>query len=66
MQLEPLEDIQRYLQRTADDLERVSRNLAGHMRYLQHSSRVIDVREVDARIQGLNASVHTLRQVFKD
>ncbi|RRV05285.1 hypothetical protein EGJ27_19140 [Pseudomonas sp. v388] len=65
MQLEPLKDMQDYLKRTADDLERVSRNLAGHMRYLQHSSRIIDAQDVNARIQGLQASANDLRQVFK-
>ena len=66
MQIEPLKDIQEYLRRTADDLERVSLNLAGHMRYLQHTSRAKDAREVDEQIQGLQASAQGLRQVFKD
>lgn len=66
MQIEPLKDMQAYLKRTADDLERVSQQMAGHLRYLQHTSRASDAHDVNARIQGLQASAEDLRRVFRD
>ncbi|MEG5263436.1 hypothetical protein TRP66_03910 [Pseudomonas sp. JDS28PS106] len=66
MHIEPLKDMQDYLKRTADDLERVSRQMAGHLRYLQHSSRTSDAQEVNARIMGLQASADDLRRVCRD
>ncbi|KPW63238.1 hypothetical protein ALQ64_00241 [Pseudomonas cannabina] len=64
LQIERLEDIQAYVRRTADDLERVSRNMAGHMLYLELSARPHEAQEVSERIFGLQASVHSLRGVF--
>ncbi|MDF2642679.1 MAG: hypothetical protein K0R45_1952 [Pseudomonas sp.] len=64
MHIEPLKDLQDYLKRTADDLERVSRQMSGHLQYLQHSSRTCDAREMSARIEGLQASADDLRRVF--
>ncbi|MBC3954001.1 MULTISPECIES: hypothetical protein [Pseudomonas] len=64
MQIEQLKDIQAYVQRTADDLERVSRNMAGHLAYLQTHSRSTEARAVSEQIQGLTASVQDLRGVF--
>ncbi len=66
LQIERLEDIQAYVQRTADDLERVSINLAGHLVYLERSARPHEAREVSERIFGLQASVDSLRGVFSN
>ncbi|MBX8492814.1 hypothetical protein K5D56_00075 [Pseudomonas cichorii] len=65
MQIEPLKDIQEYLQRTANDLEQVSMNLAGHVMYLQHTFRPTEMQEVSAKIEGLQASVQDLRGVVR-
>ncbi|MFJ4142972.1 hypothetical protein [Pseudomonas sp. NPDC089734] len=65
MQIEQLKDIQEYLQQTADDLERVSMNLAGHVMYLQHTFHPTEVLEVSAKIEGLQASVQDLRGVVR-
>ncbi|RMQ99359.1 hypothetical protein [Pseudomonas syringae group genomosp. 7] len=64
MQVEQLEDIQAYVRRTADDLERVSVNMAGHLLYLERTSRPHEAQEVSERIIGLRASVDGLRGVF--
>lgn len=66
MHIEPLEDLEAYLKRTADDLERVSRQMAGHLRYLQYSARTSDAHEVNARILGLQASAEDLRRLCRD
>ncbi|KTC60053.1 MULTISPECIES: hypothetical protein [Pseudomonas] len=65
MQVEQLKDIQAYVRRTADDLERVSANLAGHLLYLERTSRPHEAQEVNERILGLRASVDGLRGVFR-
>lgn len=65
MQIEQLQDIQAYIRRTADDLELVSANLAGHLLYLERSSRVHEAQEVSERIIGLRASVDSLRGIFR-
>ncbi|WP_058975020.1 hypothetical protein [Pseudomonas syringae] len=64
MQIEQLKDIQAYVKRTADDLERVSANMAGHLLYLESTSRPDEAQEVSDRIMGLRASVDGLRGVF--
>ncbi|KPY87737.1 hypothetical protein RA263_05030 [Pseudomonas syringae pv. tagetis] len=64
MQVEQLEDIQAYVRRAADDLERVSANMAGHLLYLERTSRPHEAQEVSERIIGLRASVDGLRGVF--
>ncbi|POQ06677.1 hypothetical protein CXB40_19080 [Pseudomonas syringae pv. avii] len=64
VQIEQLEDIQAYVKRTADDLERVSANMAGHLLYLERTSRPHEAQEVIDRIMGLRASVVGLRGVF--
>ncbi|KAA8691178.1 Uncharacterized protein ALO80_00627 [Pseudomonas caricapapayae] len=64
MQVEQLKDIQAYVRRTADDLERVSANMAGHLLYLERTSRPHEAQEVSERIIGLRASVDGLRGVF--
>lgn len=64
MHIEQLKDIQAYVQRTADDLERVSRNMSGHLAYLQNNSRSNEAQAVSEQIQGLKASVIDLRGVF--
>ncbi|MEE4626081.1 hypothetical protein V2K50_10190 [Pseudomonas alliivorans] len=64
MHIEQLKDIQAYVQRTADDLERVSSNMSGHLAYLQHNSRANEAQAVSEQIQGLRASVMDLRGVF--
>lgn len=52
MQIEQLKDIQAYVKRTADDLERVSANMAGHLLYLERTSRPDEAQEVSDRIMG--------------
>ncbi|MBA1231728.1 hypothetical protein G7013_18955 [Pseudomonas viridiflava] len=64
MHIEHLKDIQAYVQRTADDLERVSRNMSGHLAYLQNNARSCEALAVSEQIQGLTASVVGLRGVF--
>ncbi|MNJ07552.1 hypothetical protein D3C77_16500 [compost metagenome] len=51
------------LHSTARELERVSRELGGHARYLQCSVHHTDAAEVLGQIQGLQASVEQLRDV---
>lgn len=63
LNLENLKNIQTDLQRTANDLETVSFNLSGHLLYLQHSVRTLDVAEVITQIDKLQASVDDLRDV---
>ncbi|PBQ19090.1 hypothetical protein CCL08_10390 [Pseudomonas congelans] len=65
VQIEQLQDIQAYIRRTADDLELVSANLAGHLLYLERSSRAHEAQEVSERIIGLRASVDSLRGIFR-
>ncbi|CZT29392.1 MULTISPECIES: hypothetical protein [Pseudomonas] len=65
MQIEQMQDIQAYVRRTADELERVSANLAGHLLYLERTSRAHEAQEVSERIIGLRASVDGLRGVFR-
>ncbi|CAM3184887.1 hypothetical protein BZK31_17450 [Pseudomonas floridensis] len=64
MHIEQLKDIQAYVQRTADDLERVSRNMSGHLAYLQSNARANEAQAVSEQIRGLRASVQDLRGVF--
>jgi len=64
VQIEQLKDIQAYVQRTADDLERVTRDMVGHLAYLERHSRANDAQDVSEQIQGLRASVQDLRGVF--
>ncbi|MCI8212542.1 hypothetical protein AUC61_23710 [Pseudomonas sp. S25] len=63
MNIEHLKNIQSDLQRTANDLENVSLNLSGHLLYLQHSVRPLDVADVITQIDKLQASVDDLRTV---
>ncbi|ELQ11460.1 MULTISPECIES: hypothetical protein [Pseudomonas] len=65
MQIEQMQDIQAYVRRTADELERVSANLAGHLLYLERTARAHEAQEVSERIIGLRASVDGLRGVFR-
>jgi hypothetical protein len=65
VQIEQMQDIQAYVRRTADELERVSANLAGHLLYLERTSRAHEAQEVSERIIGLRASVDGLRGVFR-
>ncbi|MCK9735480.1 hypothetical protein [Pseudomonas syringae] len=65
MQIEQMQDIQAYVRRTADELERVSANLTGHLLYLERTSRAHEAQEVSERIIGLRASVDGLRGVFR-
>ncbi|MDN7143715.1 hypothetical protein KC131_23990 [Pseudomonas sp. JQ170] len=51
------------LHSTARELERVSRELDGHARYLLRSIHRTDAAEVLGQIQGLQASVEQLRDV---
>ncbi|PBP88575.1 hypothetical protein CCL20_09400 [Pseudomonas syringae] len=65
VQIEQMQDIQAYVRRTADELERVSANLAGHLLYLERTSRAHEAQEVSERTIGLRASVDGLRGVFR-
>jgi len=65
VQIEQMQDIQAYVRRTADELERVSANLAGHLLYLERTARAHEAQEVSERIIGLRASVDGLRGVFR-
>ncbi|EGH31951.1 hypothetical protein PSYJA_24483 [Pseudomonas syringae pv. japonica str. M301072] len=65
MQIEQLQDMQAYIRRTADDLELVSANRAGHLLYLERTSRAHEAQEVSERIIGLQASVDSLRGIFR-
>ncbi len=65
VQIEQLQDMQAYIRRTADDLELVSANLAGHLLYLERNSRAHEAQEVSERIIGLQASVDSLRGIFR-
>lgn len=51
------------LETTADGMERLARGLAGHAIYLQGSVHADDAVEVNARVNGLNASIDELRAV---
>ncbi|MDD2058902.1 hypothetical protein N5D52_23235 [Pseudomonas sp. GD03860] len=51
------------LHSTARELERVSRELGGHARYLQCSIHRTDADDVLGQILGLQASVEQLRDV---
>lgn len=63
LNIQDLKVIQSDLQRTARDLDSVSRNLAGHLRYLQHSVNTQDADDVILQIEKLQASVVDLRDV---
>lgn len=63
MNIEPLEIIQTDLQRTAIELENISRYLAGHARYLQHSVHAKDAVDVNHQIQKLQTTADDLRSV---
>ena len=63
LNIEDLKVIQSDLQRTASDLDGVSRNLAGHLRYLQRSVNTQDVDDVALQIEKLQASAVDLRDV---
>lgn len=63
LNIEDLKIIQSDLTRTASDLEGVSLNLAGHLRYLQHSVNFQDAADVTQQIEKLLATVVDLRDV---
>lgn len=63
LNIEDLKVIQSDLERTATDLEGVSRNLAGHLRYLQYSYNTRDAADVTSQIEKLQASAEDLRDV---
>jgi hypothetical protein len=63
LNIEDLKVIQSDLERTATDLEGVSLNLAGHLRYLQYSFNTRDAADVTSQIEKLQASAEDLRDV---
>ena len=63
LNIEDLKIIQSDLTRTATDLEGVSLNLAGHLRYLQHTVNSQDAADVTLQIEKLLETVVDLRDV---
>jgi hypothetical protein len=63
LNIENLKVIQSDLERTASDLEGVSLNLAGHLKYLQHSFNTQDADDVSLQIEKLQATAEDLRDV---
>jgi hypothetical protein len=58
-----LKDILNDLQKTADDLESVYLNLAGHAVYLQHSVHAKDAEDVNRQVLMLQSTVDHLRTI---
>ncbi len=63
MNIEELKNIQTDLQRTASDLDSVSKSLAGHLVYMQYASSGRDASDVTSQMQKLQASAEQLREV---
>lgn len=63
MNIEDLKNIQTDLQRTARDLDSVSRNLAGHLLYMQYATNGRDASDVNLQMEKLQASAVQLRDV---
>lgn len=63
MNIEELKNIQTDLQRTASDLDSVSKSLAGHLVYMQYASNGRDASDVTSQMQKLQASAEQLREV---
>ncbi|EPJ87932.1 MULTISPECIES: hypothetical protein [Pseudomonas] len=58
-----MKDIQKDLQTTANDLESISLNLAGHAVFLQHSIHARDAADVSQQVIKLQDTVDDLRTV---
>lgn len=63
LKIEDLKVIQSDLERTASDLEGVSFNLCGHLKFLLDSFNTRDAADVSLQIEKLQASSADLRDV---
>jgi hypothetical protein len=61
--IEELKNIQTDLQRTARDLDSVSKSLAGHLLYMQYATNGRDASDVTSQMEKLQASADQLRDV---
>ncbi|HEX8595663.1 MAG TPA: hypothetical protein VF682_20670 [Pseudomonas sp.] len=58
-----MKKLQQDLQQTANDLENIQQNLAGHAVFLQHSIHARDAADVNRQMLRLQTTVEDLRVI---